>query len=285
VISVSGKCDSNLSVSRVRVHLIQRINLLVSGRKGTPKMRDDLYSKTHDQEQRFQALARKCRLDEADEDKALGVYHSMIDAIADSIEARANRIATAPPPTTVYIAAYRHRFGVDLSAHATQEEAESRLLEIAWQQCMRDASIRAAVDARFGPLVADQPPLEPPFPADEYQPDVDSWWDPPLDTAQSSESDTLLASPHEAQSQRVCAGDNSPGQRRTFREQLLEEWPQLSGGEQLWIECCTVEREEALISFDTDEADDSPPAYPNPPGSFRAASPEELRSLPKQQHA
>jgi len=247
-------------------------------------MRDDLYSKTHDQEQRFQALARKCRLDEADEEKTLGVYQSMIDAIADSIEARANRIAAAPPPTTVYIAAYRHRFGVDLSAHATQEDAESRLLEIAWQQCMRDASIRAAVDARFGPLVADQPPLEPPFPADEHQPDGDSWWDPPQETAQSSESDTLFASPSEVQSHQVCAGDTSSGRRRTFREQLLEEWPQLSGGEQLWIECCAVEREEALISFDTHEAHNTPPAHPSPPGPLRAASSEGLRSLPKQQH-
>ena len=111
-------------------------------------MSHDLYglqSKGSDRARKAEAIARTCRLDAEDEAKAMSVYEGMLDALADRMARHAG--AYAPKPALVYIAAYQHRYGVDLSAHASRDQAEARLLSIAWQQCMSDAAIRAAVDA------------------------------------------------------------------------------------------------------------------------------------------
>lgn len=223
-------------------------------------MSDDIYGKSGDGDWKLRSLARRCQLDAEDEAKALSVYHGMVEAVADCIAGREHRAASAPP-ATVYIAAYHHRFGFDLSAHATHADAESRLLSIAWQQCMRDADIRAAVDARFGPLLADRPPLEPPFVADEHEPfarsrtrfeaeiqidEADAW---PCD------GDSIDAGSGRSESMRIEDGPrwhehsrstDREARRRTFCEQLLDEWPQLAGGEQLWVVSCEVEREQSV---------------------------------------
>lgn len=225
-------------------------------------MLDDMQLTAEERDERIRALMTRCRLDAQDEAKALSVYHGMVEAIADSISAREARASADPLPAFVYVAAYRHRFGVDLSAHATYEDAEARLLAIAWQQCMRDAAIRAAVDARFGPLVADQPPLEPPFAADESE-EREPWWDADIECARHPES---ARPPNAGRTLGVDCADERSARRRTFREQLIEEWPELSHGEQLWIERCAIEREDPLPQVRSDLGD----AHAGKPSTFAA---------------
>jgi hypothetical protein len=254
-------------------------------------MSHDLYglqSKGSDRARKAEAIARTCRLDAEDEAKAMSVYEGMLDALADRMARHAG--AYAPKPALVYIAAYQHRYGVDLSAHASRDQAEARLLSIAWQQCMSDAAIRAAVDARFGPLVADEPPLEPPF---ESFPDANS--DPFDDFAASDEAASQVrldpmtqAAPkrsitawdlrregsgdahHEAESdmdwQRTAAkpAPDREERRRTFCEQLLEEWPRFARGEALWIVECVIEEDDEPSRF-------APEPEREPPSSARSA--------------
>lgn len=223
----------------------------------------DINSKHGGTGSRLDALSRKCRLDEDDEARAMGLYNGMIEAIADRVASRGQ--TPSPPPSVVYIAAYQHRFGVDLSAHDSRDNAEARLLSIAWQQCMRDSDIRAAVDARFGPLVSEQPPLEPPFEADLHS----------VEDAVCAAGDEagrhLGLAPQDAAtsgSSHGCPRDRGDvsveersraERRRTFREQLLEEWPELSRGEFLWIAECIVEQDERSADHhdetDHDETD------------------------------
>ena len=73
-----------------------------------------------------------------------GIYHDMADAVAAAVARR----ETAQP--TVYVAAYMHRFGIDFTAHATQELAERRLAQVVTAQCARDDVLRERVIARFG---------------------------------------------------------------------------------------------------------------------------------------
>jgi hypothetical protein len=223
-------------------------------------MSDDIYGKSGTGDCKLRALARRCQLDAEDEAKALSVYHGMVEAVADCIAGREERKASGPPPV-VYIAAYHHRFGFDLSAHATHADAESRLLSIAWQQCMRDADIRAAVDARFGPLLADQPPLEPPFVVDAHEPFARSRTrfeaELQLDEADAWPCDYDSTDAGSGWSESMCTEDSPQrhdhsrstdreARRRTFCQQLLDEWPQLAGGEQLWVVSCEVEHEHSL---------------------------------------
>ena len=223
-------------------------------------------------DRRIEELARRSRLNEEDEAKALAVYQDMVRAIADCVSAREDRRA-GPPPAVVYVAAYRHRCGVDLSAHASLDDAESRLLSIAWQQCMRDPLIRAAVDARFGPLVADEPPLEPPFAGDGHGNDwserglygsdpsmypVGLWSEGASSGVAASTRATAPASgsggvPRDGSGGMSGAGESGDARRerfesrrRTFCEQLLEEWPQLAYGEELWVARCEVEGDARL---------------------------------------
>lgn len=191
------------------------------------------------------AIARKCRLDEEDEARALSVYQGMIDAIAEQVATGAER--PSAPPALVYIAAYQHRYGVDVSAHASYEHAEARLLSIAWQQCMRDAAIRAAVDARFGPLVSEEPPLEPPFESDLHDGDGDecSAIEAPEDSSLDSMSRGVgVLAPIGWADNGAREGDPREAKRRTFCEKLLEEWPDFAPGESLWIAECALERDE-----------------------------------------
>jgi hypothetical protein len=209
---------------------------------------DDIYSNRGEGSLKFDALARKCRLDSEDEARALSVYEGMIDAIADRISTR-DREPSAPP-AVVYIAAYQHRYGVDLSAHGSRDNAESRLLSIAWQQCMSDAAIRAAVDARFGPLVSEEPPLEPPFEADLHRGEVE-----PEGDGRRWEGPVALTPPTRSSSSSSPVGDTDARPdgdseerrertRRTFCEKLLEEWPEFARGEALWIVECAVEQQD-----------------------------------------
>lgn len=239
----------------------------------------EVNSKREVKQAKIEALARKCRLDEEDEARALSVYHGMIDAIAERVagHARERRDVAA----VVYVAAYQHRFGVDLSAHESRDNAEARLLSIAWNQCMRDPEIRAAVDARFGPLVSEEPPLEPPFEADldreadaETHGEVDLFVDGASASAEARGLDDrgddpmprLGATSDSATALVPSERDPSPGsgawdwprrsghgsaaesvhheRRRTFCEQLLEEWPSFAKGESLWIAECAVEKDE-----------------------------------------
>lgn len=227
-------------------------------------MSDEIYSKGWGGDARLESLARKCRLEREDEERALSVYQGMIDAIADRVAGR-GREAAAPPPV-VYLAAYQHRYGVDLSAHGSRDHAESRLLSIAWQQCMRDADIRAAVDARFGPLVSEEPPLEHPFEADLHDDRIGAgeavvdWIDgnddgearrftSPLDAdgpMALAARDGVFAGmdADNGCSSRESREDRRERTRRTFCEKLLEEWPEFARGEALWIVECVVEHEE-----------------------------------------
>jgi hypothetical protein len=216
----------------------------------------DISSKRGERPSKLDAIARKCRLDEEDEVRALTVYHGMLDAIAERVASSCRK--PSAPPSVVYIAAYQHRYGVDLSAHGSRDHAESRLLSIAWNQCMRDPDIRAAVDARFGPLVSEEPPLEPPFEGDVEDPadgardeafhgacdaDLD-----PLPNGRSHASLALAPMEESASVDEWTAGpqprDRCEEKRRTFCEQLLEEWPSFSNGETLWIAECIVEVDE-----------------------------------------
>ena len=242
-------------------------------------MSHDLYgfqSKGSDCVGKVEAMARKCRLDAEDESKSMSIYEGILDALASRIASHSG--GCAPKPALVYIAAYQHRYGVDLSAHESHDQAEARLLSIAWQQCMSDAEIRAAVDARFGPLVADEPPLEPPFESDR---DADS--DPFEDLAAPDEPPTharLDPTMPAAPPRSITAWDprsevplgahpvvdadvdwqqtpprptpDREERRRTFCEQLLEEWPRFARGEALWIVECAIEADEEPSRFDHD---------------------------------
>jgi hypothetical protein len=211
----------------------------------------DIVSKHGGNKDKFEALAHKCRLDEDDEACALGVYHEMIAAVADRVANRDRE--PSPPPSVVFIAAYQHRFGVDLSAHRSRDNAESQLLSIAWKQCMRDPSIRAAVDARFGPLVSEEPPLEHPFEGD-FDP-VCGEADPPSDEAGAAASSSaacellsLTARNSDDDGRSKPDQDGREERRRTFCEQLLEEWPDFAKGESLWIAECVVEEDDPTAS-------------------------------------
>lgn len=220
-------------------------------------VRHDIHSKDLEGTARLEALARKCRLDAEDEVRALSVYQGMIDAIADRVASR-DREPSAPP-ATVYIAAYQHRFGVDLSAHASRDHAETRLLSIAWQQCMRDAEIRAAVDARFGPLVSQEPPMEPPFDADLHSGDEGTDGDSGSElvtTLPSRPIETAMPPGGEDARSRDDAEDRHQRRRRTFCEKLLEEWPDFVRGEALWIVECVVEQENTAVRWQDATADD-----------------------------
>ena len=211
----------------------------------------DIRSKQVERDGKIETLARKCRLGDEDEARSLSLYHGMIDAIADRVASRDRE--PSPPPPVVYTAAYQHRFGVDLSAHRTRDNAESQLLTIAWKQCMRDPAIRAAVDARFGPLVSQEPPLEHPFEGDLESSCEEM--DPSSDEAGSGTAAGALLEfiePNSEEASRTppqaSSTDRREERRRTFCEQLLEEWPDFAKGELLWISECVVEDDDDTFS-------------------------------------
>lgn len=73
-----------------------------------------------------------------------GIYRDMAEAVAAAVARRESNEAT------VFVAAYMHRFGIDFTAHATQELAERRLRHVATMQCARDEDLRSRVVAKFG---------------------------------------------------------------------------------------------------------------------------------------
>jgi hypothetical protein len=83
-----------------------------------------------------------------------GIYRDMAEAVAAAIARRESNQAT------VFVAAYMHRFGIDFTAHATQELAERRLRHVATMQCARDEDLRSRVVARFGAWPAQHMALE-----------------------------------------------------------------------------------------------------------------------------
>ena len=79
-----------------------------------------------------------------DKDVAQSIYHDLTDAVAAAVARREATVAT------IAIAAYQHRFGVDLTAHATPDLARARLREIAVRECARNPELRERVIDRFG---------------------------------------------------------------------------------------------------------------------------------------
>jgi len=81
-------------------------------------------------------------------------YRDVAEAVASAVAQR------EVLPACVFIAAYAHRFGVDLTAHATHEDALMRLASVATRECARDPELRERVTARFGCWPAQDPSLE-----------------------------------------------------------------------------------------------------------------------------
>lgn len=79
-----------------------------------------------------------------DKDVAHAIYSDLTDAVAAAVARRESTVAT------VAIAAYQHRFGVDLTAHATPDLAQERLRDIAVRECARNPELRDRVIQRFG---------------------------------------------------------------------------------------------------------------------------------------
>lgn len=81
---------------------------------------------------------------ERDREISRCAYQEIADAVAAAV---ARREASVP---VVFIAAYRHRFGIDVTAHATRPLAQAALHRIATRECSRDPALRDRVVARFG---------------------------------------------------------------------------------------------------------------------------------------
>lgn len=79
-----------------------------------------------------------------DRDVSHAVYEDLADAVASAVVRR----EAAPGP--VHVAAYQHRFGIDLTAHASRELADRRLAAIAAREAVRDPMIGTRIHDRFG---------------------------------------------------------------------------------------------------------------------------------------
>ena len=79
-----------------------------------------------------------------DREIAQGIYHDMAEAVAAAVS---RREASMP---RVYVAAFQHRFGVDLWACATRELAEAKLVDVMVRECARSPDLRERVQERFG---------------------------------------------------------------------------------------------------------------------------------------
>lgn len=91
---------------------------------------------------------------ELDRELSQSVYRDVAEAVACAV---VRRQASSP---CVFVAAYAHRFGVDLTAHATHEGALRRLAAVATRECARDPELRDRVTERFGCWTAQSPSLE-----------------------------------------------------------------------------------------------------------------------------
>lgn len=79
-----------------------------------------------------------------DKDLAQGIYADMAEAVARAVARREATVAA------VHVAVFQHRYGTDVSAHASQEAAEAALVAIASRECARDPELRQRVIDRFG---------------------------------------------------------------------------------------------------------------------------------------
>lgn len=82
------------------------------------------------------------------------VSHAVYEDLADAVASAVARREAAPGP--VHVAAYQHRFGIDLTVHANRELAERRLADIAAREAVRDPMIRGRVQDRFGVQSTDE---------------------------------------------------------------------------------------------------------------------------------
>jgi hypothetical protein len=79
-----------------------------------------------------------------DKDLSQGIYEDMAEAVARAVARREATVAA------VHLAVFQHRFGTDITAHATQDAAEAALAAIARRECARDPELRQRVIDRFG---------------------------------------------------------------------------------------------------------------------------------------
>lgn len=85
---------------------------------------------------------------------------AMLDAVAHASTHASTRSGSDGGPhamqpdseslESVFIAIYEHRYGLDISAHASRDAATTALIDTARSQCARDPEIREAVTARYG---------------------------------------------------------------------------------------------------------------------------------------
>jgi hypothetical protein len=85
-----------------------------------------------------------------DQEVANGIYHDMAEAVAAAISRRETTL------DRVFVAAFQHRFGVDLWACATRELAEQKLVDVMVRECARDQELRERVCDRYGAWPAQQ---------------------------------------------------------------------------------------------------------------------------------
>lgn len=120
-------------------------------------------------------------------------YRDVADAVAAAIVRRDALVGT------VHVAAYSHRFGIDITAHATHDAAVRRLADVITRECARDPGLRELVVERFGGWPAQQ--LDP----DTLESLVESWtelaegealWIVECDVCAGSDSSRGVTVPH-----------------------------------------------------------------------------------------
>jgi len=79
-----------------------------------------------------------------DRELTQGIYEDMAEAVARAVARREATVAC------VHVAVFQHRFGTDISAHVSQDGAESALVAIARRECARDPDLRQRVIDRLG---------------------------------------------------------------------------------------------------------------------------------------
>lgn len=135
---------------------------------------------------------------------------------------RAARGSEVEWPRSVHVAAYAHRFGVDLEAHRSAAAAARALARIAAGQCLRDGGIRERVRSRFGEacLLA-----------------IACWGDGP----------------------RACRDQTDRGKGRVAGQievdglaaSIVESWSLVAPGESLWVVDCELGSNDPEIRDDT----------------------------------
>jgi len=89
-----------------------------------------------------------------DKELSQEIYEDMAEAVARAVARREATVAA------VHIAVFQHRFGTDITAHATPDAAEAALAAIARRECARDPELRQRVIDRFGVWPAQDMPAD-----------------------------------------------------------------------------------------------------------------------------